>query len=116
MASDDVSTQDEHAQPMPVPNDRPSIQSLVQADLEQRERIGVQRYGTTLQAHNGRDALRDLYEELLDGACYARQVMEERDTPTVDGDVRISEPGPSRRLSFSEIADLIEAQPENWQG
>ena len=87
----DVSTQDEHAQPMPVLNDGPSIQSLVQADLEERERIGVQRYGTKLQAHNGRDALRDLYEELLDGACYVRQVMEERNIsaePVEDGGLR----------------------------
>lgn len=65
-------------QPMPVPNDRPSIQSLVRADLEERERVGVERCGTPLQAHNGRDALRDAYEEALDLACYLRQVIEER--------------------------------------
>jgi hypothetical protein len=66
-------------QPMPVPNDQPSVQSLVRADLEHREQVGIARYGTSLQPFNGRDALRDLYEELLDGACYARQVMAERD-------------------------------------
>ncbi len=70
-------------QPMPIPNTRPSIQSLVRADLEQRELVGISRYGTPLQPHNGRDALRDLYEELLDGACYARQAMEERAQPAV---------------------------------
>ena len=43
-------------QPMPIPNGRPSIQGLVRHDLDQREQIGVQRYGTPLQAHNGRDA------------------------------------------------------------
>lgn len=65
-------------QPMPIPNDRPSIQSLVRQDLEQREQVGIQRYGTALQAHNGRDALRDLYEELLDACCYIRQLIAER--------------------------------------
>lgn len=56
-----------------------SIQALVRADLEERERLGVERYGTPLRAHNGRDGLMDLYEELLDAACYARQLIEERD-------------------------------------
>lgn len=63
---------------MPVPNDRPSIQRLVREDLIDREEIGIQRYGTTLQAHNGRDAPRDAYEEALDLACYLRQAIEER--------------------------------------
>lgn len=56
-----------------------SIQRLVREDLEQRERLGVERYGTSLQPHNGRDALRDAYEEALDLACYLRQAMAERD-------------------------------------
>jgi hypothetical protein len=68
-------------QPMPAPNGRPSIQGLVRADLHDREQVGIQRYGTPLQAHNGRDALRDAYEEALDLACYLRQAMAERDTP-----------------------------------
>lgn len=66
-------------QQLPVPNDSPDIQSLVIADIEARRQVGIERYGTALQAHNGRDALRDLYEELIDGAMYTRQVMVERD-------------------------------------
>jgi hypothetical protein len=66
-------------QPMPTHNDRASIQSLVRADLDAREQVGIQRYGTSLQAFNGRDALRDLYEELLDACCYIKQAMVERD-------------------------------------
>jgi hypothetical protein len=50
------------------------------ADIEERRRLGISRYGTALQPHNGRDALRDLYEELLDSATYVRQVIEERAT------------------------------------
>jgi hypothetical protein len=72
-------------QPKPVPNDQPSIQGLVRADLEQREQIGIARYGTPLQAHNGRDALRDAYEEALDLACYLRHAIEERGAGHLDG-------------------------------
>jgi hypothetical protein len=56
-----------------------SIQALVRADLEKREELGIERYGTSLRAHNGRDALRDAYEEALDLACYLKQAMVERD-------------------------------------
>lgn len=65
-------------QPPPVPNDRPSVLALVRADLEEREQVGIQRYGTPLQAHNGRDALVDAYQEALDLAAYLRQAIEER--------------------------------------
>ena len=66
-------------QPLPVPNDRSSVQGMVRQDLELREQVGIQRYGTPLQAFNGRDALRDAYEEALDLACYLRQLISERD-------------------------------------
>ena len=66
-------------QPPPVPNNGTSIQSLVRADLLAREQVGIARYGTPQQAHNGRDGLRDAYEEALDLCCYLRQVIAERD-------------------------------------
>ncbi len=86
-------------QPMPTPNDGPSIQSLVRDDITSlpaypeplralvldditaREQVGVARYGVALQAHNGRDYLRDLYEEILDGTLYARQGIAETTEP-----------------------------------
>lgn len=66
-------------QPPPIPNDRPAIQDLVAADIAERKRIGIERYGTPLQAFNGRDALKDAYEEALDLCQYLRQVLYERD-------------------------------------
>lgn len=65
-------------QPPPVGGTGPSILALVRADLEERERVGIARYGRPLQSHNGRDALIDLYQELLDAAAYTRQLIEER--------------------------------------
>jgi|ERR1700733_5061545 len=81
-------------QPLPVPNDGPSMHDLVTEDLDRhypqafaldlvrddltaRKALGLERYGSLLQAHNGRDALRDLYEELLDASVYARQKVAE---------------------------------------
>jgi hypothetical protein len=68
-------------QPLPVVNGRGDIQTMVIADIEARRQVGIQRYGTALQAHNGRDMLRDAYEEALDLAVYLRGVIEERDRP-----------------------------------
>lgn len=80
-------------QPAPVKNTSPAIQDLVImdvtallshtvcdqiiADIEARKVIGMERYGTLLQAHNGRDAKRDAYEEALDLVQYLRQALEE---------------------------------------
>lgn len=63
----------------PVPNGREHIADLVVADIQDRKRHGVREYGVALQAHNGRRALWDLYEELLDGAHYVRQRVLEED-------------------------------------
>jgi hypothetical protein len=66
-------------QPLPVPNGNPGVHSMVIADIEARRALGISRYGVALQAGNGRDALRDAYEEILDCAAYLRQAIEERD-------------------------------------
>lgn len=47
--------------------------------LLERKTLGLTRYGTTLQAFNGRDALRDAVEEVTDLLVYLLQVREERD-------------------------------------
>lgn len=62
---------------MPVINASRDIQSLVIADMERRRELGIQRYGTALQCFNGRDALLDLYEELLNACMYAKQLLVE---------------------------------------
>jgi hypothetical protein len=66
-------------QPLPIPNDAPDIQSQVIADVTARRELGIARYGTPLQPDNGRDALRDAYEEALDLAMYLKQAIVERD-------------------------------------
>lgn len=68
-----------YAQPNPQPNDQPACWDLVQLDMQARDAMGKLRYGTRLQPHNGRDVLRDAYEEALDLTVYLRQAIFERD-------------------------------------
>lgn len=67
-------------QPQPVSNDSKPIWELVIADMQERDKVGRERYGTPLQANNGRDALVDAYQEALDLVVYLRQAIEERNS------------------------------------
>lgn len=49
----------------------------VVADMAERDAVGRARYGVPLQAHNGRDAAVDAYQEALDACVYLRQGIEE---------------------------------------
>lgn len=49
----------------------------MRAELAERKRIGLDRYGTVLQAGNGRDALVDAFQEALDLTVYLRQALAE---------------------------------------
>jgi len=66
-------------QPAPIKNNNPAVWQLVIQDMENRDKLGESRYGTKLQAYNGRDGLIDLYEELLDACVYCRQLIYERE-------------------------------------
>lgn len=85
-------------QPAPVPNDgasshdlavadvaawwhaSPAI-SVVRAGLAERKQLGLERYGTVLQAGNGRDALVDAFQESLDLVVYLRTALTEAGWP-----------------------------------
>jgi len=45
----------------------------VLTDLERRSKEGEKKYGTQLHTNNGRDALIDFYQEILDAIVYIRQ-------------------------------------------
>lgn len=64
-------------QPPPTGDGKP-IWDLVVNDMKERDNLGRQRYNTPLRAWNGRDALVDAYQEVLDLAVYMRQELEER--------------------------------------
>lgn len=95
-------------EPAPVPNLGPSMHDLaiedislavhksaeipqseypaivgVMNELEDRKAFGLKKYGTILQANNGRDACRDALDEALDLIVYMRQLVTER--PLIEG-------------------------------
>jgi hypothetical protein len=84
---------DTNGQPAPAANSGASVHDLVIDDMKHRKAFGLAKYSSLLQAHNGRDALMDLYQELLDATCYARQLLEERDNP------------PAARMPVPALAD-----------
>lgn len=65
-------------QQLPAPNNGPSVHDMVIEDLEERRQFGIRKYGYALQPGNGRDALLDAYEEVLDQVLYLRQLRAEK--------------------------------------
>lgn len=60
---------------------RAAIWDLVITDMHNRDTFGHSKYHTRLHAHDGRDPLIDLYQELLDAVVYTRKMIYERDHP-----------------------------------
>lgn len=69
-------------QPKPIKNDLPCIQDLVIQDIENRKKVGFERYGTLLKPFNGRSALWDAYFEAVDLVQYLRQLIYEEENET----------------------------------
>ena len=46
-------------------------------DMKARRKMGIEKYGTPLQPDNGRNALVDAYQEILDAAVYLKQKIVE---------------------------------------
>ena len=66
-------------EPQPIRNNQPAVWDLVLADIKERDQIGANKYGIRLQPFNGRDVLKDAYQEALDLVVYLRQAIYERD-------------------------------------
>ena len=66
-------------EPEPKENNLPAVWDLVIEDMKERDAMGFKRYGMHLQPFNGRNSLRDAYQEALDLAVYLRQrIYEEK--------------------------------------
>jgi len=64
-------------EPIKPPNGGVYIWDLVIKDMIERDSMGTEKYGTRLQPFNGRGALVDAYQEVLDLAVYLRQKIYE---------------------------------------
>ena len=65
-------------QPHPTPGGRQVLEAVMD-DFRERADSGREKYGTYLEAFNGRDPLWDAYQEAIDLAMYLRQAIMERD-------------------------------------
>lgn len=75
----------------PVPNESRPIWEIVIEEFEkdfpldcnsflidkmkERNNFGIEKYGTPLQAFNGRDSLNDSFQEILDSCVYLKQAI-----------------------------------------
>lgn len=64
-------------QPDPIPNDRPSSHDRVIELFRKRKDFGLEKYGTPLQAGNGRDHIADVLDELADAMVYLQTQKDE---------------------------------------
>lgn len=67
----------DYKQNLDDPGSPGEIDAFVVADMEARDKLGRDRYGTPLTAHNGRNQLVDAYQEALDLVVYLRAAIEE---------------------------------------
>ena len=56
------------------------IVDQVVAKYQQRSDVGIQKYGTTLEANNKDNFLKHLQEELMDGSLYIEKLQEQLQT------------------------------------
>lgn len=54
-------------------------QALLIADIEARRQVGIERYGQGHRPFNGRNTIQDFYEEMIDGAVYAKSLLRARE-------------------------------------
>lgn len=99
------------SQGMPTVNTEPDIQSRVIADIEKRRELGISRYGTALQPNNGRNALLDLYEELIDAVMYTKQRLVEQEGALTSEQIikALVSPGMCDSDTISKVTALVES-------
>lgn len=84
-------------QPMPKVGGA-SVTEAIIAFLREREAKGIATYGRSLETFNGRDATRDLLEELIDALQYAMQWRMERSSLLAERDRTAAEVAVLRRV------------------
>jgi hypothetical protein len=100
-------------QPMPKGNDERPVWERVIEDMGARDHVGRKRYGVPLQPFNGRDALRDAYEEALDLAVYLKQALLEREEDErrfAEGEARIAAEEAASAEHLRQVREIEDEQ------
>jgi hypothetical protein len=72
-----VDTPEEAKQQVAPAGDGREVLPEVLKDIEARAQTGLSKYGTLLKTDNGRNALLDMYQELIDAVMYVKQLLME---------------------------------------
>lgn len=110
---------DDWNRPQPPTADHDDVFASLHRWLDKREAKGRETYGGPLRTFNGRDAGRDLREELLDALVYAQQ-REEQWAALVEWarDAYLELLGSltrSGRALAEELAEMLGPEPEAWR-
>lgn len=100
-------------QPLPTSGSGPIVHELVIEDLKERLAFGVRKYNEPLRAFNGRDALRDAYEEALDGVTYLKQAVIEVEAQRKLHAALLEESAWYEELGLRVRAEL-DSRPKDW--
>lgn len=110
-------------QPLPKPG-KVNVQQVLSAAVLERMQYGIDKYGSPLETFNGRDPIRDVWEELVDALTYMTQIRLERgdvlpgmkpDSQVVTADlaipvVRCNSCGGVRSQSTYDVANRLQRQ------
>lgn len=77
----------------------------------EREMLGLERYGTALRTHNGRDAARDAWEEWYDLGKYLEQLRLEH-ADALDEIVRLT----AENGKLTARLETVERERDEWGG
>ena len=61
-------------EPPPKHGEKIVVDELIK-DIQDRKTFGYGKYGTYLMSNNGRNAIVDMYQELLDALIYCKQIL-----------------------------------------
>lgn len=77
------------------------VQSVIN-DLNERSKVGIKKYGTTLDREdlNESEWIQHLYEELLDAALYSKRIITDRKKELIDFLIYLNEKGLINNYDF----------------
>lgn len=95
-------------QPLPRPGKLP-VQAIMIGAIEERREYGIRKYGRPLETDNGRDALKDAWEEALDLFTYLTQARLERgdQLPGMDRLQEPEDPDEGKGVDRRSLADAL---------